>query len=48
MVALALVRHGESTWNAKDVWTGWQDPPLSEKGIKEAQKAGEQLKGDQF
>ena len=48
MVALALVRHGESTWNAKDVWTGWQDPPLSEKGIKEAQKAGEQLKGINF
>ncbi len=45
MAALTLVRHGESTWNAHGVWTGWKNPPLSEKGIEEARQAGEQLKG---
>lgn len=48
MAALSLVRHGESTYNAKGVWTGWLDPPLSEIGIEEARKAGEQLKGINF
>lgn len=48
MATLAEVRHGESTWNAKGVWTGWKNPPLSEKGIEEARKAGEQLRGTNF
>ena len=48
MAYLVLVRHGESTWNAKGVWTGWQDPPLSEKGFEEARQAGEQLKEISF
>jgi len=48
MAVLALVRHGESTWNAKGVWTGWQDPPLSQKGFEEARQAGELLKGVNF
>jgi len=48
MAILALVRHGESTWNARGIWTGWQDPPLSQKGIEEARQAGEQLKGISF
>jgi 2,3-bisphosphoglycerate-dependent phosphoglycerate mutase len=48
MATLAEVRHGESTWNAKGVWTGWKNPPLSEKGIEEARKAGEQLRGTHF
>ena len=48
MAALVLVRHGESTWNAKGIWTGWQDPPLSEKGVEEAKKAGELLKDIRF
>lgn len=36
MGKLILVRHGESEWNAKGLWTGWTDIPLSEKGRKEA------------
>lgn len=48
MATLALVRHGESTWNAKGIWTGWQDPPLSQKGFEEARQAGELLKGVNF
>ena len=37
---LILLRHGESTWNAKNLFTGWVDVPLSEKGVAEASKAG--------
>ncbi|QOQ38041.1 phosphoglyceromutase [Trueperella pecoris] len=37
---LVLVRHGESEWNAKNLFTGWVDVPLSEKGVKEARHAG--------
>lgn len=48
MAFLALVRHGESTYNAKGVWTGWLDPPLSEKGFGEARQAGELLKDIKF
>lgn len=44
MAYLVLVRHGESEWNAKGLWTGWTDVSLSEKGIQEAQKAGEEIK----
>lgn len=43
MGKLVLIRHGESMWNKKNVFTGWVDVPLSESGIVEAQKAGEQL-----
>ena len=45
MANLILVRHGESEWNAKDLWTGWTDIGLSEKGKKEARISGEKLKG---
>jgi len=45
---LALVRHGESTWNARGIWTGWENPPLSQKGIEEARKAGKLLKDIKF
>ena len=48
MSYLALVRHGQSTWNAKGIWTGWQDPPLSEKGRQEAVQAGKLLEGISF
>ena len=48
MATLALVRHGESTWNARGIWTGWKDPPLSEKGIEESREAGELLSGVKF
>lgn len=41
---LVLVRHGESTWNQENKFTGWYDCPLSEKGQEEAQNAGKELK----
>ncbi len=41
---LVLVRHGESEWNRLNLFTGWTDVELSEKGIKEAQEAGRLLK----
>ncbi|MDO5672875.1 MAG: phosphoglyceromutase [Actinomycetaceae bacterium] len=41
---LILLRHGESEWNAKNLFTGWVDVPLSEKGVKEATRGGELLK----
>jgi 2,3-bisphosphoglycerate-dependent phosphoglycerate mutase len=40
---LILLRHGESTWNAKNLFTGWVDVPLSETGEREAKRAGELL-----
>lgn len=44
MVKLVLVRHGESIANAENVYTGWNDVPLTDKGIRQARKAGEALK----
>lgn len=44
MSTLVLVRHGESQWNLENRFTGWVDVPLSEKGLREAQSAGERLK----
>jgi len=41
---LVIVRHGESTWNAKNLFTGWVDVDLSETGEKEARNAGALLK----
>jgi 2,3-bisphosphoglycerate-dependent phosphoglycerate mutase len=38
---LVLLRHGESEWNAKNLFTGWVDVPLSEKGVREARRGGE-------
>ena len=40
---LVLVRHGQSEWNAKNLFTGWKDPKLTDLGIQEATKAGELL-----
>ncbi|MEK7186421.1 MAG: 2,3-bisphosphoglycerate-dependent phosphoglycerate mutase [Patescibacteria group bacterium] len=48
MAVLALVRHGESTWNARGIWTGWKNPPLSQKGLEEARQAGKLLKDIKF
>ncbi|MDD2523631.1 MAG: 2,3-diphosphoglycerate-dependent phosphoglycerate mutase [Endomicrobiaceae bacterium] len=48
MYKLVLIRHGESTWNKENKFTGWTDVDLSEKGIQEAIKAGQQLKKDGF
>jgi len=41
---LVLVRHGQSEWNLKNLFTGWRDVDLTEVGIKEARAAGNKLK----
>ncbi len=41
---LVLVRHGQSEWNLKNLFTGWKDPDLTELGVKEAVQAGRKLK----
>ncbi len=43
MAKLILIRHGQSVWNLKNVFTGWVDVPLSPNGINEAIEAGKQL-----
>ncbi len=43
-----LIRHGESVWNAKGLWTGWTDVELSEKGHEQARDAGLRLKDIHF
>src|SRR3712207_2245030 len=40
---LVVVRHGESTWNRQNLFTGWHDVPLSEAGVAEARAAGRAL-----
>ena len=44
MTTLVLLRHGQSTWNLENVFTGWTDVPLSEKGEAEARSAGRVMK----
>jgi 2,3-bisphosphoglycerate-dependent phosphoglycerate mutase len=41
---LVLVRHGQSDWNLKNLFTGWKDPDLTAQGIAEARGAGQRLK----
>ena len=41
---LVLVRHGQSEWNLKNLFTGWKDPDLTELGVAEAKQAGVKLK----
>ena len=41
---LVLVRHGQSDWNLKNLFTGWRDVGLTEKGVAEARAAGKRLK----
>jgi len=48
MIKLVLVRHGESVWNKENLFTGWTDVDLSEKGIQEAKEAGKILKEEGF
>ena len=48
MRKLVLLRHGESTWNKENRFTGWTDVELSEKGLEEAQAAGQILKQSGF
>jgi len=45
---LILIRHGQSEWNAKNLFTGWIDVELSPKGVEEAKKAGKLLKEAQI
>ena len=44
MKKIVLIRHGQSEYNLKNLFTGWYDCPLSENGFKEAKKAGKLLK----
>jgi 2,3-bisphosphoglycerate-dependent phosphoglycerate mutase len=44
MQQLVLLRHGQSTWNLENVFTGWTDVPLSAKGVEEAKSAGRIMK----
>ena len=44
MYKLVLIRHGESTWNLENRFTGWTDVDLTEKGVREAKSAGQVLK----
>ncbi|MGP1369346.1 MAG: 2,3-diphosphoglycerate-dependent phosphoglycerate mutase [Treponema sp.] len=48
MIKLVLVRHGESEWNKKNLFTGWTDVDLSEKGHEEAIQAGKLLKAEGY
>ena len=44
MTNLTLVRHGQSDWNNKNLFTGWENPGLTKKGVEEAYKTGNLLK----
>lgn len=48
MNKLVLLRHGESTWNEENRFTGWTDVDLTSKGVEEAKKAGRLLKENGF
>jgi len=48
MYRLVLIRHGESTWNKENRFTGWTDVELSERGVREAVEAGKILKQEGF
>jgi 2,3-bisphosphoglycerate-dependent phosphoglycerate mutase len=48
MYKVVLLRHGESTWNKENRFTGWTDVDLSEKGLQEAKKAGMVLKEESY
>ena len=48
MATLVIFRHGQSTWNLENKFTGWVDVDLTEKGIQEAKNAGEKLKPFKF
>ena len=48
MKKLVLLRHGESTWNQENRFTGWKDVPLSDRGLREAIAAGQLLQREGF
>mgnify|MGYP001114918871 FL=1 len=45
---LVLVRHGQSEWNLKNLFTGWKDPDITAQGVEEAKRAGRLLKEKGF
>ncbi len=45
---LVLTRHGQSEFNRRNLFTGWRDPDLTERGIAEAEAAGRRLKREGF
>ena len=45
---LVLIRHGESTWNLENRFTGWTDVDLTETGVAQAKKAGQLLKAEGY
>ncbi len=45
---LVIVRHGESEWNRKNLFTGWKDPDITQKGKEEALSAGQKIKATQI
>jgi len=45
---LVLVRHGQSDWNLRNLFTGWRDPDLTDIGVSEARKAGRLLREQRF
>ncbi|MBS9781814.1 MAG: 2,3-diphosphoglycerate-dependent phosphoglycerate mutase [Gammaproteobacteria bacterium] len=48
MKRLVLLRHGQSEWNLKNLFTGWTDVDLTPQGVEEAKKAGQLLKAEGF
>lgn len=48
MKRVVLLRHGQSTWNKTNQFTGWTDVDLTEQGVQEARAAGQQMKKDGF
>ena len=48
MIKLVLLRHGESTWNKENLYTGWTDVDLSEMGVVEAHEGGRLLREGGF
>lgn len=48
MIKLVLLRHGQSTWNLENRFTGWTDVDLSERGVREAREAGQVLKREGY
>jgi 2,3-bisphosphoglycerate-dependent phosphoglycerate mutase len=48
MKQIVLIRHGESVWNKENLFTGWTDVDLSEKGVSEAHLAGQKLRAEGY
>ena len=48
LARLILIRHGQSVWNAENRFTGWTDVDLSDKGVSEAEEAGNELSNEKI